>query len=182
MAQVTINQPISIQIKDYPKYAITPEGEVWSYAQLQPKKLNPRKTTQNGKYLQVSLYNDKCKRHPITNKILPDQLYIHKLVYETFVGEIPEKMTVDHIDNDPSNNSLENLQLMTQSQNSIKGNSKRRRNDLWENREEVILKYQELGTQKKVADYYNCADVTIHRVLHNQRKTTRNGKQIIITM
>jgi hypothetical protein len=172
---------IGTEIKDYPKYSITKEGIVWSYAQNKPKELKPQKTTQNGKYLQVRLYG-KDARITKAGKRLGKLKYIHKLVYTTFIGEIPKGMTIDHIDNNPSNNSLENLQLMTQSENSIKGNRKRRRNDLWENREEVIQKYKELGTQKKVADYYNCSDVTIHRVLHNHQKTTRNGKQVIIQL
>lgn len=174
MAQITINEPISIQLNEYPNYAITPEGEVWSYAQNKPKMLKPQKTTQSGKYLQVRLYGKDAR---ITNKgaRLGKLHYIHKLVYTTFIGEIPKGMTVDHKDNDPSNNSLENLQLMTQSQNSIKGNRYRRRNDLWENREDVIQKYKEFKTQKKVADYYNCSDVTIWRVINN--KTRRNGNK-----
>jgi len=165
-------------IKDYPNYKITENGEVYSYAQKKPKKLTPRKTTQNGKYLQVSLYNDKCKKHPITKQKLPDQLYIHKLVYESFVGQIPKGMTVDHIDDDPSNNKIENLQLMTRGENSTKGQNKTRRDDLWNNRQEVINKVKELGSQQKAAQYYNCSDVTISRVVNNKRKTTRNGKQI----
>lgn len=33
-------------------------------------------------------------------------------------------MTVDHIDNDKSNNNVDNLQLLTNAENSIKGNAK----------------------------------------------------------
>jgi hypothetical protein len=172
---------IGTEIKNYPKYTITQDGEVWSYAQKKPKKLKPQKTTQNGKYLQVRLYGEDARITKEGRKI-GILHYVHRLMWETFKGEIPELMTIDHIDNDPSNNSLENLQLVTQSENSTKGNRKRRRNDLWENREEVIQKYKELGSQEKVAQYYNCAHVTIHRVIHNQRKTTRNGKQVIIQL
>lgn len=42
---------------------------------------------------------------------------IHRLVYETFVGPIPEGMKVDHIDGNRSNNALSNLRLVTQSEN-----------------------------------------------------------------
>lgn len=42
---------------------------------------------------------------------------IHRLVYETFIGPIPEGMKVDHIDGNRSNNSLSNLRLVTQSDN-----------------------------------------------------------------
>lgn len=46
--------------------------------------------------------------------------YIHRLVYEAFVGEIPQGMVVDHIDNDSSNNSFTNLQVLTKGDNTRK--------------------------------------------------------------
>ena len=49
---------------------------------------------------------------------------LHRLLYETFIGGIPEGFTVDHIDNDRNNNSLDNLQLLTGVQNVVKGNAR----------------------------------------------------------
>jgi len=47
-----------------------------------------------------------------------DHVYsIHRLVYETFNGPIPDGMKIDHIDGDRSNNALSNLRLVTQSDN-----------------------------------------------------------------
>lgn len=53
---------------------------------------------------------------------LPDSsgkhtLYIHRLVYRTFVGVIPPKFEINHIDHDKSNNSVSNLELVTHSEN-----------------------------------------------------------------
>jgi hypothetical protein len=45
---------------------------------------------------------------------------IHRLVYESWNGEIPDDMTVDHIDGDKKNNTLNNLQLLTRSENVLK--------------------------------------------------------------
>ena len=47
-------------------------------------------------------------------------LYIHRLVYRTFVGVIPSNKEINHIDHDKNNNSLENLELLTHSENQIK--------------------------------------------------------------
>jgi hypothetical protein len=44
-------------------------------------------------------------------------LYWHRLVYEHFNGPIPDGMKIDHIDNDPSNNRIENLRLVTHKSN-----------------------------------------------------------------
>ena len=42
---------------------------------------------------------------------------VHRLVYEAFNGEIPEGMQVNHIDEDKTNNRLDNLNLMTPKEN-----------------------------------------------------------------
>lgn len=43
---------------------------------------------------------------------------VHQLVYEAFVGEIPDGMQVNHIDENKDNNRLDNLNLMTPKENS----------------------------------------------------------------
>lgn len=53
-------------------------------------------------------------------KISGKHLYVHRLVYRTFVGVIPSNMEINHIDHDKDNNSLENLELLTHSENQIK--------------------------------------------------------------
>ena len=48
------------------------------------------------------------------------RIFIHRLVYQTFIGEIPNGYQIDHRDNNPQNNKLENLQLLTHSENNKK--------------------------------------------------------------
>ena len=43
---------------------------------------------------------------------------IHRLVYETFVGEVPTGYQVNHIDENKDNNCLSNLNLLTAKENS----------------------------------------------------------------
>lgn len=43
---------------------------------------------------------------------------IHRLVYMTFKGEIPNGLQVNHIDEDKSNNHIENLNLMSPKENT----------------------------------------------------------------
>ena len=45
---------------------------------------------------------------------------LHRVIYKVLIVEIPDGMTVDHIDNDWENNNPSNLQLLTRSQNSKK--------------------------------------------------------------
>lgn len=43
--------------------------------------------------------------------------YVHRLVAHAFLGELKKGLVVDHIDNNPNNNRLGNLQIVTQRTN-----------------------------------------------------------------
>lgn len=45
------------------------------------------------------------------------QVYIHRIVYILFVGSIPKDKVINHIDHNKHNNSVENLECITQSEN-----------------------------------------------------------------
>ena len=47
---------------------------------------------------------------------------VHRAVWEAFNGPIPEGCDIDHIDGNPKNNNLENLQAITHSENIKKRN------------------------------------------------------------
>lgn len=82
-------------------YIVNEDGEIANKNTGYLLKGSPR----NG-YLRVQL-NDK-------------KMYsIHRLIYETFVGPIPDDMYIDHIDGNRANNSLDNLRLVNQSENMI---------------------------------------------------------------
>ena len=44
---------------------------------------------------------------------------LHRIIYETFVGEIPEGYVIDHKDRNRTNNSIENLRIVTPSENNF---------------------------------------------------------------
>lgn len=58
-------------------------------------------------YVRYVLYSDKK----------PGNVNIQRLIWETFKGPIPEGMQVNHIDGDKQNNNIENLEIVTASQN-----------------------------------------------------------------
>lgn len=60
-----------------------------------------------------------CKVRLYKNNKWNDYL-ISRLVWKTFNGEIQNNYQIDHIDNNPENNSLDNLQLLTCSENNKK--------------------------------------------------------------
>jgi len=53
----------------------------------------------------------------LTNESGSRNLYVHRLMYRTFVGDIPSNMEINHIDHNKENNSVDNLELLTHSDN-----------------------------------------------------------------
>lgn len=47
-----------------------------------------------------------------------EQYLVHRVIWQMFNGEIPEKMVIDHIDGNTMNNKIENLRLCTNTQNA----------------------------------------------------------------
>lgn len=88
---------------DFEDYLVNEECEVYS---IKTKKILKHSNT-NSNYVCVSLYKDKKLKSS----------YIHRIMYETFVGTIPKDYEIDHIDQDRENNRLENLRLMDKRSN-----------------------------------------------------------------
>lgn len=56
------------------------------------------------------VHKDGSPVHQITLKV-------HQLVYNAWVGEVPDGMVIDHIDRNKTNNSVENLRVVTPKEN-----------------------------------------------------------------
>ena len=98
-------------IKGFEDYQISSFGRVKSFKNGKEKILTSHPNEKG--YYSVDLYlNNKRKT-----------LRIHKLVAEYFLnhkGNGSMDLVIDHIDNDKSNNRIDNLQLITNRQNSSK--------------------------------------------------------------
>ena len=104
------------EITDFPKYLIDTDGNI--YNKRTNKKL---KISDNGRgYKKVSLYTEEGK---MVNK------YIHRLVAETFIDNPNNLSEVNHIDEDKSNNCVDNLEWCDRKYNNNYG-SKPRQNYL----------------------------------------------------
>lgn len=105
-------------IKGYEDYQISNLGNVKSFKRGKERVLKPR--THPVGYLVVNLYKENNKK----------TFYIHKLVAMAFLNHQPcgYKLVVNHIDFDPLNNNVNNLEITTQRENTnkkhIKGSSR----------------------------------------------------------
>lgn len=85
-------------------------------------------------------------------------LKIHQLVYNAFIGEVPEGMVIDHIDRDKSNNDFTNLRAVTP---IVNANNKSRQNERWDG-ERIILtpKGHQLHARSKDEAIHIIAELT----------------------
>jgi len=164
------------EINNYPNYKVDIDGTVISYKFKNPRVLKPQMVTQSKKkYLAVGLYNEHNKR--TKHGLSPSMYYVHRLVWQTYVGEIPSNLEIDHIDGNPHNCRLDNLKLVTRKENL----DNHYRNKLGfvygEKRSEIIYDYITLGTYKLVAEKWGCSETTIFRVIKNKRLVRKSGQK-----
>jgi hypothetical protein len=69
-----------------------------------------------GRNLKISTGSHGYKRVRLNRKLYS----LHRILYEKFIGVIPNDKVVDHINNKKDDNRLENLQLLSQRDNSRK--------------------------------------------------------------
>lgn len=95
------------QIEGYARYYITSDGRVLSKNKDGRLKERKPEINHNG-YKRVNLLKDgKYKKY-----------FVHRLVAMAFIGEIPEGYQVNHIDSNRLNNDVNNLEIVTVSENS----------------------------------------------------------------
>lgn len=85
---------------------VTKGGLVYRYSKKQDKLILCKLSKSRNGYLRVGV----SKPETIV-------IYVHRLVYETFIGDIPEGYQIDHINTIKTDNNLENLRLVTPKEN-----------------------------------------------------------------
>ena len=102
------------QIPGFSLYEVSDQGRVKSFQRCgkEPYRILKPGTSKRG-YKVVIIKNDE-------GKLKGPQ--IHQLVAYAFLSHVPERgvLSVDHIDNNPSNNFLSNLQIISCRENSSK--------------------------------------------------------------
>lgn len=114
------------ELVDFPNYYAHPNGSIYS------TKVSPRYNPKGELRLLIPNYNksgylyygffvdrpnNKTKRHWIR---------AHKIIYQTLVGDIPKGYEIDHISGDRHDNSINNLRIVTHSQNMKQAYARKR--------------------------------------------------------
>ena len=110
-------------IKGFPNYFITNDGKVYTeYRGTKRKELKLHQHHTGYNYANIYRKNDDgiTERHYIR---------VHRLVYSHFIGELDNKLCIDHIDSNKKNNHWTNLQQITYQENLQKYWKKRRENE-----------------------------------------------------
>ena len=93
-----------MEIQGYPNYLIYQDGRVWS--NIRKGRFLKHGVTKGG-YHQVGISQDKK----------PKRFYVHRLVAIHYIPNPDNKPEVDHINQDKSDNRLENLRWVTSLEN-----------------------------------------------------------------
>lgn len=88
-------------------YYVSNDGEVFSKFSNRKLKLMKRWINDRHFYYYVDVYLDHVQKH----------IFIHRMVYEVWVGVIPADMQVNHKDDNKINNNVDNLYVGTQKDN-----------------------------------------------------------------
>lgn len=150
-------------IPNFPGYAITRDGRIWSHKSNKWLKTG----TVNG-YVTVCLYRDSC---------MYSTVLVHRLVLETYVGPCPVDMECRHLDGDRINNNLSNLQWATHQKNmydrlihGTQASGEKHGNSKLINKQ--VVKIRELlidgWTQKELAKRFGVNQQTIRRVYRRE--------------
>lgn len=93
-------------------YKVSENGEVFSFTNTRERRQS------NGRLLQSYTDHNGYKVLSLSKHGKSRKYYVHRLVAEAFLEKIEGKNCVDHIDCNPSNNSVQNLRWVTPKENT----------------------------------------------------------------
>jgi hypothetical protein len=154
-----------------PDYSVSPDGNVWSHKNGKLKQLKPMLSGKFGgcQYHAVAL----CHGGKYARK------YVHRLIAEAFIGEIPSGYDVCHNDGNPFNNDVCNLRIDTRAGNLAdnlrhgthqNGERNHRAKLTTEQVEQIKAKRDRGASLKELAAEYSVRESTVSRIANNIRR------------
>lgn len=138
-----------MEIEGYEDYLIYDDGRLWS----KKRKIFKKHVTNKKGYLRVQL----CKNSKVKN------FYIHRLVALHYIPNPDNKSDVDHINDNPSDNKLENLQWLTGEENNDKRNIPSNTGEKFISKSEG---YYYINKKNCFSEYLNCSKYTLQDAIN----------------
>lgn len=137
---------------------------------------------QNRKLKEKIIKTHLIKGYPGTKLVVNKKrkhVYIHKLVAEAFLSDKGDKQCINHIDGNPLNNKVENLEWATFKENSIHAIE----NGLNSCVKPIILSKDgidlEFNTSKKASNFLGYCDTYIGQLLRRGKNEVKGYKVIL---
>lgn len=105
----------------YKHYWVTEDGRVWSDFVIGGRGKTQVDLREHKARVDKDGYKEVCLTIDYQKK---KYVRVHRLIYESIIGDIPKLLTVDHIDKNPSNNNVQNLRLLPREHNTRLATSK----------------------------------------------------------
>ena len=156
-------------IQGYEKYAINRQGEIWSVSHQKIKSLSKSKDTAGREYYKVDLYNEQGRK----------TITLHRLLAMYFIPNPEGLPQVDHINNNPLDNRLENLQWITARDNKLKDPTpKRCRVDSLRGRKYTLTKGREEITGYSIGLQKECrlSKSSVYNLITGRKKEIKGWK------
>lgn len=160
------------RIKDSKLWKLTPNEKYWvsEYGEIE--------SIRSGELLKCTVSS--VGYAVVSSSVMGKTDSVHRVVFKTFVGEIPDKLQINHIDGNKLNNHITNLEVVTASENvrhafdtglhSIPFGENNGMHELKEY--EVLEMYQLIKkglTNKDLADIYGVHDRYVSLIRHGHR-------------
>ena len=172
-------------IEGFPNYSISNLGKIYisKNGNLIEKESRPsnRQVASGGRYYSTALWNRGNKK----------KRALHNLVAETFLGTIPKGYVVDHINGNPEDNYVTNLEIVTISENGLRATLYSRGLRLGSQIGKGFANIKLIGkirsltlkgkSRSELITKYNIQESYITRVLSNSRvKSVQISKLILV--
>ena len=117
-------------------------------------------------YINPALDKDGYCRFNVVDNGVRTSYRLHRFIWEAFYGAIPNGMSIDHINGDKTDNRLNNLQLLTFSENASKANQRLSKKQIDDIR---YLKANTNCSTSQIAEEVGSSQSSVQRVLSNKR-------------
>lgn len=157
-------------------YAITKNGQVWSY----PRKYG--KYISKGRFIKSKINKRDGYVYIILTKPIKKQFSfkLHRLVALTYVSNPKNKREVNHINGIKTDNSVENLEWNTRQENATHATDildrwSGEKNPMYILTDKEIKEIRKLASEKKYSQnqmgkMFGISQTQIFRIIHNQRR------------